>query len=449
MSSTERTENTEHTATAVHTDGSHGTSAPHLPTPADATAVLPRLQALRRSLHREAEVGLDLPATQRKVLEELSGLDLEITTGSGLSSIVAVLRGGRRAESHQAVLLRGDMDALPVTEATGFSFASERGTMHACGHDLHTAGLVGAAHLLHGVRDALAGDVVFMFQPGEEGWDGAGKMLEEGVLDAAGVPVVGAYGLHVSADQPLGHAYTREGSYMAAFSAMDVTVRGRGGHASRPEDALDPIEAGAALIGQLQEYLSRSFNAFDPVVLTVGSFHGGTATNVIPDTAELSISVRTFSPEVTARCAEELPRFAERFLGAHGLGADVTFDTRLPATVNDDAEARFYLQTFADLFGEDRAHAVPHPRAGSEDFSRVLARVSGAYGHVGAAMPGTDPAEQEVNHSPRAQHSDEGLGGNALFLAHLAARRLERAAADASQVPGAAGPAEGRPAEGR
>ncbi|WP_084499452.1 M20 metallopeptidase family protein [Brevibacterium album] len=412
-------------------DGAKEEGGPRLPAHADADALVPRLQELRRAIHREAEVGLELPATQRKVLDALTGLELEIATGERLGSVVAVLRGGRRTESHQAVLLRADMDALPVAEATGFDFASPLGTMHACGHDLHVAGLVGAAHLLHGVRAHLAGDVVFMFQPGEEGYDGAGKMLDEGVLDAAGVPVVGAYGVHVSADQPLGHAYTREGSYMAAFSAMDVTVRGRGGHASRPEDALDPIEAGAALIGQLQEYLSRAFNAFDPVVLTVGSFHGGTATNVIPDAAQLSISVRTFSPEVTARCAEELPRFAERFLGAHGLGADIAFETRLPATVNDHAEARFFLETFGELFGEDRAHAVPHPRAGSEDFSRVLARVQGAYGHLGAALPGTDPAAQEVNHSPRARHSDEGLGANALFLAHLAARRLERAAAQA------------------
>ncbi|GAA4517486.1 M20 metallopeptidase family protein [Brevibacterium yomogidense] len=397
-----------------------------LPSAADASALLPQLQKIRRSLHRNPEVGLDLPLTQRTVLDALDGLDLDVTTGERLSSVVAVLRGGRREETHAAVLLRGDMDALPIIEETGFDFASDNGAMHACGHDLHTTGLIGAVHLLHAHRADLPGDVVFMFQPGEEGFDGAGKMIDEGVLEAAGVPLVGAYGVHVSADQEPGHAYSRPGSYMAAFSRFDVTVLGRGGHAARPENALDPIEAGAALIGQLQEYITRRFNIFDSVVLTVGMFHGGTAANIIPESAELSISVRTFSPETTARAEEELPRVAREFLAAHGLGARIAFETLLPATVNDDAEAQFFLQTFEDLFGADRVHTVAHPRAGSEDFSRVLRRVPGSYGHLGAAMPGVDAAAQEVNHSPRARHGDDGLGEQALFLAHLAARRLHR-----------------------
>ena len=414
---------------------SHSTPVTGLPTAAESTALLPQLQQIRRSLHRNPEVGLDLPRTQRTVLDALEGLDVEVTTGAGLSSVVVVLRGGRREETGAGVLLRGDMDALPIDEETGFDFASDNGAMHACGHDLHTTGLVGAVHLLHAHRAQLPGDVVFMFQPGEEGYDGAGKMIDEGVLDAAGVPLVGAYGVHVSADQEPGHVHTRSGPYMAAFSRFDVTVRGRGGHAARPENALDPIEAGAALIGQLQEYITRRFNIFDSVVLTVGMFHGGSAPNIIPESASMSMSVRTFSPETTARAEEELPRVARSFLAAHGLGADIEFETFLPATVNDDAEAQFYLETFADLFGAERVHRVPHPRAGSEDFSRVLQRVPGAYGHLGAAVPGVEAAAQEVNHSPRARHGDEGLGDHSLFLAHLAARRLhrelDRSAADA------------------
>ena len=409
-----------------------------LPTAAESDALLPQLQHIRRSLHSAPEVGLDLPQTQWTVLDALEGLDLEVTTGEGLSSVVAVLRGGRREETASAVLLRGDMDALPIEEETGFDFASANGAMHACGHDLHVTGLIGAAHLLHAHRADLPGDVIFMFQPGEEGWDGAGKMLDEGVLDAAGVPVVGAYGVHVSADQPQGNAYSRPGSYMAAFSRFDITVRGLGGHAARPENALDPIAGGAALLGQLQEYITRRFNIFDSIVLTTGMFHAGTAVNVIPESAQLAISVRTFTPETTARAEAELPQVAREFLAAHGLGADITFETILPATVNDDAEAHFFLDTFADLFGTDRAHTVPHPRAGSEDFSRVLQRVPGAYGHMGAAMLGVDASQQEVNHSPRARHGDEGLGGQALFLAHLAARRLHREMDRAAAESGAA-----------
>src|SRR5699024_3532432 len=151
-----------------------------LPTTAESDALLPQLQQIRRALHSAPEVGLDLPQTQRTVLDALEGLDVEITTGEGLSSVTVVLRGGRREETHAAVLLRGDMDALPIEEETGFDFASTNGAMHACGHDLHTTGLIGAAHLLHAHRADLPGDVIFMFQPGEEGWDGAGKMLELG-----------------------------------------------------------------------------------------------------------------------------------------------------------------------------------------------------------------------------------------------------------------------------
>ena len=311
--------------------------AASLPTHESAQALLPALQDLRRDLHRFPEIGLDLPQTQRRVEEALADLDVEVTRGTGLSSLTVVLRGGRRDESGApaAVLLRGDMDALPVEEATGFGFASTNGAMHACGHDLHTTGLVGAVRLLHDIRDSLAGDVVFMFQPGEEGWDGAGRMIDEGVLEAAGVPVVAAYGVHVSADQDLGRLYSKPGSYMAAFSRMDVVIRGKGGHASRPHTTSDPIQTGAAIVGQLQEYVSRRFDVFDPIVVTVGQFTGGTAANVVPDTAALAVGVRTFSETTTTRAAAELPALVRDLAAAHGLGADVEYETVLPPTIND------------------------------------------------------------------------------------------------------------------
>ncbi|GAA4392413.1 M20 family metallopeptidase [Brevibacterium pityocampae] len=411
-----------------------------LPTHESAQALLPELRDLRRDLHRSPEIGLELPQTQRRVEEALAGLDVEITRGEGLSSLTVVLRGGRRdagGASPVAVLLRGDMDALPVEEATGFDFAATNGAMHACGHDLHTTGLVGAVRLLHDIRDSLAGDVVFMFQPGEEGWDGAGMMLDEGVLDAAGVPVVAAYGVHVSADQEIGRLYSKPGSYMAAFSLMDVVLRGKGGHASRPHTTYDPIQTGAAIIGQLQEYVSRRFDVFDPIVVTVGKFTGGTAANVVPDTASLAVGVRTFSETTTTRAAAELPALVRELAASHGLSAEVEYDTVLPPTINDEAENAFYRETFAELFGADRVTLVEHPKAGSEDFSRVLMAVPGSYGHLGAAMPGTVPEEQDSNHSPRARHSEDALADHALFLARLAAARLERAAGDDTARDGA------------
>lgn len=403
-----------------------------LPTAEDAADIAPGLIALRRELHTNAEIGLHLPVTQQLVLDALLGLDVEITRGKDLSSLTVVLRGGARKRDSTgvvpAVLLRGDMDGLPVSEATGFDFASDSGRMHACGHDLHTAGLVGALKLLHRDRDSLPGDVVFMFQPGEEGYDGAGLMIDEGVLDAAGARVKAAYGVHVSADQDLGVAYSRPGSYMAAFSKLTITVKGKGGHASRPHTGLDPIQVGAMIVGQLQEYVTRRFDIFDPLVITVGQFNGGSAPNVIPDFAELVVSVRTFSDEVTDRAETELPRLVAGLIAAHGLDSEIEFARILPPTINDDEEAEFYLDTFADLFGEDRTVVRTNPIPGSEDFSRVLAAVPGAYGHIGVALPELPESARESNHSPRARHSDEALADHALFLAHLAGRRLARLA---------------------
>src|SRR3954452_19100699 len=217
----------------------------------DARAMHGDLVQLRHQLHRRPEVGLQLPRTQETVLKALDGLGLEVSTGKELSSVTAVLRGGRPGP---AVLLRGDMDALPVQEETGLDFTSEvDGVMHACGHDLHTAMLVGAARLLSAHRESLAGDVVFMFQPGEEGWDGAGYMLREGVLDAAGARVTSAYGMHVlSSATPRGQFTTRAGTLMSASDELRVTVRGSGANGPAPHLRSDTIAVAAQLVGDLQ-----------------------------------------------------------------------------------------------------------------------------------------------------------------------------------------------------
>lgn len=204
----------------------------------EAALILDELVALRRQIHRHPEVGLHLPRTQAAVLESLDGLPLEITTGRELSSVVAVLRGGAPRDDGTArrpvVLLRGDMDALPVSEDSGEEFASTTGTMHACGHDLHVAGLVGAARLLSAHRNELPGDVIFMFQPGEEGPGGARPMIEEGVLEAAGGPVDAAFGIHVSGLYDRGVFLSKAGPAWAGSNVLQVTVHGRGGHASSP-----------------------------------------------------------------------------------------------------------------------------------------------------------------------------------------------------------------------
>ncbi|TDC20840.1 amidohydrolase [Streptomyces sp. 8K308] len=383
------------------------------------------LIALRRALHADPEVGLQLPRTQRRILDALAGLGLEIGTGTATTSVTAVLRGARPGPT---VLLRGDMDALPVTETTGLPYASANGAMHACGHDLHVAGLVGAARLLAARRGDLAGNVLFMFQPGEEGYGGAAIMIEEGVLDAAGEPPVAAYGVHVSAEIPRGTVTTRPGPLMAGYSVFDVTVRGRGGHGSRPHNALDPVPVAAEIITALQTYVTRRFDVFDPVVITVGEVSAGSAPNIIPETARLRAGVRTFSTETDERLAAELPRLAHHIATGHGLTAVAAYDARLPVTVNDEAAAARYAATATRLFGADRYRTLPTPRTASEDFSLVLERVPGSYGFLGAAPPAAADRPIEGNHSPNALFDDSVLPDQAALLAESALGHLHAAA---------------------
>ena len=397
---------------------------------ADAAAMREDLVALRRELHQIPEIGLDLPRTQERVLAALDGLPLEVSTGTSLSSVIAVLRGRNLdppAEARPVVLLRGDMDALPIDEHSGEAYRSRNaGAMHACGHDLHTAGLLGAARLLCAHRGELAGDVVFMFQPGEEGFDGAGHMIAEGVLTAAGRPVDAAYGLHVTSWLfPRGMFTSRPGSLMAASAGLFVRVVGAGGHGARPQDALDPVPAACEMVTALQAMVTRRFDVFDPVVITVGMFHAGAKRNIIPDDATFEATIRAFSSATRDRVGELAVRLCQNVAAAHGLRAEVRFDAEYPATVNNGAEHAFVAETVREVFGEERFSYLDNPLTGSEDFSRVLERVPGAYLFLGAC-PSDDPAAAEPNHSPRAVFDDSVLGDGAALLAELAARRLAR-----------------------
>ena len=391
----------------------------------EAAAIAGEIADLRHEIHREPEIGYDLPRTQRKVLAALDGLPLEITLGRALTSVTAVLRGGRPGP---AVLLRGDMDALPVTEATGVPFASRiDGVMHACGHDLHTAMLAGAARLLAARRSEIPGSVIFMFQPAEEGGGGAKLMIGEGVLGAAGEPPVAAYALHVFSDMlGTGVFAARPGPALAAADAIDVTVRGRGGHASVPYRGLDPVPAACEMVTALQAMVTRRFDVFDPVVVTVGSFHAGTARNVIPDEAVFHATARSYSPQSRERLRDETLRLVRNIAQAHGLTAEARFVEGYPVTVNDPAEAAFATATAADIFGAGRAVTPAQPLTGAEDFSFVLGQVPGAFIMLGACPPGTDPWTAPSNHSAAAVFDDAVLADGATFYAELALRRLTR-----------------------
>jgi hippurate hydrolase len=395
----------------------------------EATALAPALVDLRRRLHRIPEIGLHLPLTQEVVLAALRGIehdhgvDLEITTGTALSSVVAVVRGARPGP---AVLLRADMDALPVTEDTGEEFTSEHpGAMHACGHDLHTAGLVGAARLLVAHRDRFAGSVVLMFQPGEEGDHGARVMIEEGVLDAAGERVVAAYGLHVmSSVLPAGLVTTRPGTMLAAADVLTLTVRGRGGHGSMPHLAADPVTVAAEIVLALQTAVTRQFDALDPVVVSVGRIAAGTTNNVIPATAEIAATVRTFSEETHALVEERLVRVATHIAAAHGLTVDADYVRGYPTTVNTPTEVDRASRVVTEILGPRGFMIAPRPISGSEDFSYVLQQVPGTYLGLGATPRGTDPATAAYNHSAQARFDETALPVGAAVLAGIALDRL-------------------------
>ena len=389
------------------------------------------LIALRRRIHEQPELGLDLPVTQQAILDALADIDLEITLGRELSSVVAVLRGRGRLDEpdrvRPVVLLRGDMDALPVTEDLDLPYASQRaGVMHACGHDLHVAGLVGAVRILDRHRDALDGDVVFMFQPGEEGPGGAEIMLREGLLDVAGRRVDAAYAVHVfSSEYPRGTWWGRPGPQMAAADEFVVTVRGRGGHGSAPHRTKNPVPVACEIVLALQSMVTRRYDIFDPLVVTVGKIAGGTKDNIIADTAVLEATVRTFSPESRERVLADVVRVAEGIASAHDMTAVVEVLEGYPATVNDPDEFALAKASAIELFGADRWVDMPFPEAGAEDMSFVLNEVPGAYLNLAAART-SDPAAALAspdNHSARADFDDAVVPDAAALLAELALRR--------------------------
>ena len=379
-----------------------------------ARGLLPETVALRRELHQHPELGLDLPRTQARVLEAIADLGLDVRTGDALSSVVATLDTGRPGGT---VLLRGDMDALPMPEDTGLVYASEiDGAMHACGHDAHTAMLASAARLLVDLADDLSGRVVFMFQPGEEGFGGAQFMIDEGLLDDH--PVTRAFAIHQSPNFPSGMIATRPGPLMASADVFSVTVRGRGGHASMPHHANDPVPVACSMVGAFQTLITRRVDVFDPAVVTVASVRAGSTTNVIPETARLAGTIRTTSEATRALVHRELERVATNIAAAHDMEATFEIEPGYPVTVNDADAAAWVHSVATDLVGERRAVEMPHPVMGAEDWSYVLQRVPGAMAFLGTCPPGEDPRAVAPNHSNRMVIDEDAMAvGTAMYAA--------------------------------
>ncbi len=378
---------------------------------------------LRRRLHRHPEIGLHLPRTQATVLEAFAELPVEVSTGTTTSSVVGVLRGARPGPTY---LLRGDMDALPVHEDTGLSFASEvPGVMHACGHDTHVAMLLGAARLLAERRDEIAGQVVFMAQPGEEGFHGARFMLEEGLLDVVpGAPVAGAFALHSIATMASGTVNVRPGPLMAAADQWRLIVRGRGGHASMPHSAADPIPVAAEIVLALQTMVTRRGDVFDPAVVTVAHIEAGSTSNVIPDSVLMEGTIRTLSAERRADAVASVERVATQIAAAHELTVEFVHEEGYPVTVNDAGVAARVLDTAVEMLGEPATAVLRAPLMGAEDFSYVLQRVPGAMAFLGTCPPGLDPSEAPANHSNLVVFDEEPLPAGVALYAQMALNAL-------------------------
>lgn len=380
-----------------------------------ARTLQPRTVALRRAIHRVPELGLTVPRTQRAVQQALADLPVTLHAGSSTSSVVGLIEGDRPGPT---VLLRADMDALPLSEDSGVPFRSEvDDAMHACGHDTHVAMLASAARLLAERRSELAGTVLLMFQPGEEGYHGAHHMLSDGVLDLA-APPERALALHVTSTLDCGLVQSRPGPIMASSDVLRVTVTGRGGHASAPHNALDPVPAAAAMVGALQTMVTRTLNVFDPAVVTVSRISAGNTSNVIPETAELEGTIRALSEPTRATVREEAVRVCENVAAAHGCTAAVDIEHGYPVTVNDATVGPQVVELAGRVLGERHAEPMPNPMMGSEDFSYVLAKVPGAMAFLGACPPGTDPDEAAPNHSNRVVFDESALvHGVALYAA--------------------------------
>jgi amidohydrolase len=341
---------------------------------------------LRRSIHREPELGLKTPKTLAKVKAALAGLPLQLKSGPSTTGLVAILECDRPGRT---VLLRGDMDALPMPEDTNVEFSSAvAGAMHACGHDAHTAMLVSAAKLLCKQRGRLSGRVMFMFQPGEEGFHGARHMIEDGLLDNPSPDA--AFAIHIAPNAPAGILSSKPGPMLASADVVKIEVRGRGGHASMPHHALDPIPIACQIVTALQTLVTRQIDAFDPVVVTIAQIQAGSTDNVIPETAYLNGTIRSVSEESRARVHAGVTRIAENIALAHGAEAAVEITRGFPVTVCDSRAAAMAERAITNLFGAAAWQTMQKPIMGAEDFSYVLQRVPGAMMMLGVCPDGQD-----------------------------------------------------------
>jgi amidohydrolase len=392
------------------------------PSPASISPYLGKLVRLRRDLHAHPELKFEETRTARKVAAWLQALGLPVQEGIGGTGLVATLRGdgpdaGDRART---IGLRADMDALPLQEANTFDHASANpGRMHACGHDGHTAMLLGAATLL-ARQPRFNGTVHFIFQPGEEGGAGARRMIEDGLLER--FPMRAVFALHNWPTLPAGQMGVRVGPIMASTFRFEVRIRGKGGHAAQPHSTIDPIPVACALVGELQTLVSRTVDPLDSAVLTVGKITSGSAENIIPDEAVIYGTCRALRHATQELLVDGVQRISTFMAQAHRATAQVIIKPGYPATVNHPYEARFMARVMAEAVGGANAHPDVAPALTAEDFGFMLQKLPGAYGFIGNGAAG----QPGVNlHNPAYDFNDDILGPAAAFWELLVRRWFE------------------------
>jgi amidohydrolase len=404
---------------------------------AAARQIEDQVVAWRRDIHEHPELSNREFRTGALVARHLESLGLEVQTGIAHTGVVGVLRGARPGP---VVALRADMDALPVVERTGLPFAStvrttyedqDVGVMHACGHDAHVAILMGAATVLSGLRDELAGTVKFIFQPAEEGAPkgeegGAGLMIQQGVLTNPDVDAI--FGLHVSQGDPVGQASYRPRGAMASAERFEIRVQGRQTHGAQPWAGVDPIVVGAHIVTALQTIVSRQLELTRaPAVVTVGTFHAGVRNNIVPDSAQLSGTIRTFDPAMRDAIHEKLVRTATSVAESMGATAEVEIDPGVPVTFNDPGLAESMAATLESVYGRGNVQ-IGDPITGAEDFSFYQQQVPGLFFFIGG-RPVDVPASRAIpNHSPLFTIDEGALVPGVTVMSRLAVDYLEQSA---------------------
>ena len=367
---------------------------------------------VRRDLHMHPELGFQEERTASRVAETLRKLGFEVHTGIATTGVVGVMEGSKPGRT---IMLRADMDALPIFEENETEYRSRfDGKMHACGHDGHVAILLGAAHLIAQRKDELAGKVCLLFQPAEEGYGGARVMVEEGVIERFGIER--AYGLHLSSKYPTGQLGFREGPFYASSDSIEIEVLGKGGHGSAPHDAIDPIYTAASFVTSVQQIVSRQVDPLEPAVVTIGSFHGGTIHNVIPRNVKMLGTVRAFNEDVRNAMPERIERVLKACCDASGAKYEFDYLWRYPVTANDAAQTHYARELAEQHFGNDRVFEAAK-LTGAEDFSFFAMRVPACFYTLGCAG---DPQRAAPHHSSTFDIDETALPTGVAMMTALA-----------------------------